>query len=233
MLAKLFKYIAVTTAIATTAAVSLYTVNYFFPTYKIEGISMLPSIQPGHSYSSIALWDEVNRHDIFAITSDKLTYPGGKTADAPYVKRIIGIPGDKLIFNTNSGQLVKLNGIAVDTKPDKQLVSFSLTSKLAKSKGSVIWSHPYVVSFAKKAYSVYEPDKKAFANEAKIKSYSSVIFNYPFLKEQSNGELFTTIDIPSGYYFALSDNRTAGIDSRHFGLVPEGSLKNKFTSKGL
>lgn len=33
-----------------------------------------------------------------------------------------------------------------------------------------------------------------------------------------------TINIPSGYYFALGDNRAHSSDSRSFGLIPEGNI---------
>lgn len=233
-LIKTSKTILKTVGLTTVSFAGLgFLMSSLFPTYKIEGISMLPSIEPGKVYSTVTFWDEISRHDIFTIDASLIESNGSVPSDVTYIKRIVGLPGDTLVFNTQSGQLVKINSKKIQQKLDRNIRVLSLTSKLEESKGATVVSHPYTVSFEGAEYKIYEADKETFRGDEKMKLYTDKLFDFSFLKEQSHGDLFATIKVPNGYYFSLSDNRTAGIDSRHFGLIPESGLKNKATLKEL
>ena len=149
--------------------------------------------------------------------------------DGVYIKRIAGIPGDKLIFRSNDGALISINGSEVGFEKSPGLRSYSMTSKDENTKGATFRADPYSFYIAGHSHNVYLANQTAFASsDNKQKSYLNVFFNFPWLK--NNAEAVDDnymVTVPEGFYFALSDNMVAGTDSRHFGLVSAESVTHK------
>lgn len=198
-----------------------------FPSFKIYGISMLPNIQPGEKYSA-EKWTAIHRHDIMFIDQTKLSSDRVEHQNGVYIKRIVGLPGDTLSFDVKSGMLTSINGKKLDAKKSTNYQPFWMNSKMPESQGEKFLNIGFTVSDGGVQYGVFGPDNSAFAGDERLKKYTDVVFHFPWLEEQVKpGESIATVTIPAGNYFALSDNRTAGTDSRHFGLVPESALLYK------
>ncbi len=221
-------------AIATVTLFALYQgaekfIHEAYPAFEIHGISMMPSVEPKTVQKTTVFFGTPSRHDVFMISpehlnSDRVTHP----SDGPYIKRIVGLPGDTLRFRMENGSLTHLNGKKINHAPtSKHGNGYSLTSRFPESEGATFANYPFIADFGDIQYPVFLPSEKAFAsNDSKLAKYTKIAFHYPWLKKHEvNG--YAEITIPEGAYFVLSDNRVASTDSRHFGLVPEDALKYK------
>lgn len=84
-----------------------WVVNTITGRFRIEGSSMMPTMQEGEYIliNKLAYWlDEPERGDIIV-----LHYPRDPTRD--FIKRVIGLPGDKIVVRD---QEVYVNGVRLD-----------------------------------------------------------------------------------------------------------------------
>jgi signal peptidase I len=200
------------------------------PKSKVVGTSMTPNIVPGSIINSTVFFLKPKRNEIFLIDHEQVKHPSVVHEGGKYVKRIVGLPGDTLIISSRSGVLISINGSNIELKPSPEIRSHSIKSKHKDSKGVTFSFHAYMIDVLGENYHVYQAEEKAFANDKRMMAFSELVFNFPWLKEQDiseNGDV--TVLVPEGYYFAMSDNRVIGTDSRHFGLVPESAIKYKYT----
>jgi signal peptidase I len=211
----------------TLALSALKVTHYLFPTYKVNGISMMPSIAHGEVYGTVTFWGSVKRHDVFMINPDYIEEPGIKHPGGPYMKRIVGLPGDTLTFSKKDGSLLHINGLEINLSRAPEYTGYKMRSKLPKSKGATITNHAYQLTMGDVSYPIYRADNSEFASDFKLKSYTDVVFNFPWLSKQKHSGETVSVTVPKDHYFSLSDNRPAGTDSRHFGFVPKRALQQK------
>lgn len=125
-----------------------------------------------------------------------------KPAHTDYIKRVIGVGGDKVKYDSRSQQLTVINGdsgkeIHFQYSDGKDNPNFFYSGSMQVERtetGSVthqILNHPYPINY--------------------------------FGKEVMEWE------IPEGYYFTMGDNRDASCDSRFWGFVPEQYIVGKAT----
>lgn len=82
--------------------------NYVFTLVKVDGSSMNPTLQNGERLVMIRLGYKPEREDIVVVDS-------GTSSKAPWIKRVIGVPGDKLEFKEVE-EVVQENGKIKVTK---------------------------------------------------------------------------------------------------------------------
>lgn len=123
-------------------------------------------------------------------------YP--KNRNVFYIKRLVGLPGDKVTFQ--NGQ------IAVNDEP------WSLES-LDNLSTEFKWIDP-------------DPDFSFFIESVAGGSDSKHIIRRQEVGEHLDSEE-KTIKIQPGHYFLVGDNRDQSHDSRYWGTVPEGNIVGK------
>ncbi len=117
-----------------------------------------------------------------------------------YVKRVVGLPGDKVVFR---GTRVLVN----DVELPEQRVTVSL-------RGTEYSSHPEVNVAPPPAgatYRVYYDDHAHDIDDADSGSGPSYGVREPVV-------------VPADAYFALGDNRDNSLDSRYWGFVPRSNI---------
>lgn len=203
-------------------------IHKLYPSYLIHGVSMTPNIEPERIYPAEAP-GVPTRHNIYMFNPALLNSKHVDHPDGDYIKRLVGLPGDTLQFQLHDGALISINGLPVTRTQTNAFRSFSMTSKLKESKGASFDSHPYILAVGDVHYAVYEPAPEAFkSTDPRLKDYLKTAFHFPWLAEHATlGQDIVTIKVPDGYLFALSDNRVAGADSRHFGLFPAAAMVKK------
>lgn len=176
---------------------------------SILGQSMEPSLED-KSTVFFKRYSKFKRGDIVIFSLDKNNKEKKK-----YIKRVVGLPNDVLVFDI-FGNLLSVNGnnIPYFKISDSNIFeNKKLTSK--KSKEHFFILYPYLSKIDQITFSVYLADTASFdLKDKEFQNFVELIFDYPFLKNHNY-----KITIPKDYYFALSDNRHVGEDSRKFGLV--------------
>lgn len=137
-------------------------------------------------------------------------YPEAPTID--YIKRIVGLPGDRIIYRnkqlfiqkacpqTDKSNCAPLTALDIQLKSDGEFFDGPFPLKrLAENNGNKVYS----------------------------------ILNNPMAPEnvhmyyRQNGTEVDEFIVPEGHYFAMGDNRDNSKDSRFFGFVPEANLVGK------
>lgn len=139
----------------------------------------------------------VKRGDVFLFRSPK-------EPEITFVKRVVGVPGDKLKLENG---MLSVNGQ-------------QLHRELFPSRDIL-----YDIDAA--------PDKSLFLeNLLGVPHYviqdhrNDVFSSHPF-EDPYHFRSMSEVTIPEGHYFAMGDNRDGSSDSRSWGLVPEANLKGK------
>ncbi|MDM1780636.1 signal peptidase I [Acinetobacter sp. 10FS3-1] len=127
-----------------------------------------------------------------------------------YIKRIIGLPGDHIVYD--HGQLI-INGQKVEKVP----VEFSREKDRMDTPNSMYHKE----TIGEHTFTMRELENVNVARQA------------PFINYVDNGKystengLYWEIKVPEGYYFAMGDNRDQSADSRFWGFVPEENLTGR------
>jgi signal peptidase I len=103
--------------------------DLFYPTkiLRQNGDSMLPTLQPGQQITLVKTTTDINRGDIVAFKAPESAQCPPQTG-CEFIKRIIAIPGDRLLIQGNA---VILNGRSLDERyilPHTITVSGSFTN---------------------------------------------------------------------------------------------------------
>jgi len=182
--------------------------SFLFEPFRIPSGSMIPTLHVGDfilvnkfgyglrcPIGSCKLVDigEPKRGDVIVFK-----FPKDPTQD--YIKRLIGLPGDKIHYENKT---LTINGETMPLTPAK-------TNDDARSDDTRMHENLGGI----------EHDTLAKLNRI------SDSYSCPFV--QPNPDEFD-FEVPAGSYFMMGDNRDGSNDSRCWGTVPEANLKGRAT----
>ena len=129
--------------------------------------------------------------------------------DKDYIKRIIGLPGDTIVYKDKK---LALNGVAVPQVEDGtySYMEFGqfLTTLKFKEKLS---DHEYLIAQFPQ-FPSFIPNQKYAGTPV------------PTCTDDGNVVICT---VPPGHYLAMGDNRDNSLDGRYWGFVPDTHLRGK------
>lgn len=184
--------------------------SFIVEPFKIPSGSMMPTLLSGDfilvNKFTYGLRVPLLNNTFFEINHPKrgdvfvFHYPPEPSTD--YIKRVVGLPGDKIRYQDKH---LTLNGkpLAVEDAGDYEYVMSGLNIVVARKYSEQLGDVKHDI-LIHDVVGNYEPDTigAKFANNEEI-------------------------EVPAGHYLAMGDNRDNSSDSRVWGFVPENNLVGK------
>ncbi|WAI12015.1 MAG: signal peptidase I [Buchnera aphidicola (Macrosiphum albifrons)] len=211
--------------------------SFIYEPFQIPSGSMMPTLLVGDfilvEKFSYGIKEPITHKTLIKTSKPKrgdiVVFKNPKDHNTDYIKRIIGLPGDKIKYDFNSKHMhICANYLNKKKCPEELLINYS---------------NPKSSNFIQK---IYFFNKENTIEEKKI--YNSLYFNIVeenlnnvkhnilLLDEMKNSkkDYFQqenmpklTWIVPKGEYFMMGDNRDNSLDSRYWGFVPEKNLVGK------
>ena len=190
--------------------------SFLYEPFQIPSGSMMPTLLDGDfilvNKFNYGLRDPVARHKFLEVElperGDVVVFKYPRDPRIDYIKRVIGLPGDRIIYR-NKSLYIKAACQDSDVKcPDFVQIENTFTGK-------------------------YEgPDAKAGMNEFEAVMFDKThhILNDQYTAPRTDhyfkqaGTAPDEFFVPQGQYFVMGDNRDNSLDGRFWGFVPEENL---------
>ena len=188
--------------------------SFLYEPFKIPSSSMVPTLVIGDlilvNKFTYGIRLPVLNKKIIDLSDpqrgDVMVFKYPKDPSLDYIKRVIGVPGDKIVYKNKR---LTVNGKEISYEPlpdylDEEHLSYSKQYR----EGLAAAPHRILNDDKAPAY-VQNPD--------------------PFPKRELcsyNLEGFSCT-VPSGHYFMMGDNRDNSLDSRYWGFVPDENIVGK------
>lgn len=188
--------------------------SFLYEPFKIPSSSMVPTLVIGdlilvNKFTYGVRLPIINKK-IIDINDpqrgDVMVFKYPKDPSLDYIKRVIGVPGDKIVYK-NKRLTVNDKEVSYESLPD-YLDEEHLSYSKQYREGLAAVPHRILNDEKAPAY-VQNPD--------------------PFPKRELcsyNLEGFSCT-VPSGHYFMMGDNRDNSLDSRYWGFVPDENIVGK------
>ena len=197
--------------------------SFLFEPFRIPSGSMVPTLLIGdlilvNKFTYGIRLPIVNKKVIDVGTPQRsdvmvFRYPVDPSVD--YVKRVIGLPGDTLVYKNKR---LTVNGVAVATDaasdyfdPERVAYSKQFIEKLPKDDGTAGTVYPHAILVDEDRSGIISPENFAFRDNCTY----------------SDGNTTVSCKVPADSYFMMGDNRDNSADSRYWGFVPDQNIVGK------
>ncbi len=192
--------------------------SFLFEPFKIPSGSMMPTLLVGdlilvNKFHYGIRLPVVNRkivqnHD--PERGDVMVFRFPKDPSTDYIKRVVGIPGDEVVFRN---QQLFLNGQLVETKPSPPPGFYDEEARR------------YSPEFTEKLGSI---EHGILINPQSTPFFGGQDGNqFPFRENCRYSADGVACKVPAGHYFMMGDNRDNSLDSRYWGFVPDENIVGK------
>ena len=192
--------------------------SFLFEPFKIPSGSMMPTLLVGdlilvnkfHYGIRLPVINKkiVDNHD--PARGDVMVFRFPKDPSTDYIKRVVGLPGDEIVFRN---QQLFVNGQQVPAEP---LPPPGFYDEEARR---------YVPEFKEKLGDV---EHRILINPQSSQFWKTQEDNqFPFRENCRYSAEGVACKVPPGNYFMMGDNRDNSLDSRYWGFVPDRNIVGK------
>ncbi len=189
--------------------------SFLWEPFKIPSSSMVPTLLIGdlilvnkYTYGirlpiinkKVVQINDPQRGDVMVFK-----YPKDMSQD--YIKRVIGVPGDKIVYQNKR---LTVNG---------QVISYTAMEDYLE-EGTLTYQKQFSEQLGNVQHRILNDDTKPTINLGQVEDFpgrEACTFNY---------EGFSCV-VPEGNYFMMGDNRDNSADSRYWGFVPDKNIVGK------
>jgi signal peptidase I len=180
--------------------------SFIYEPFRIPSGSMIPTLYVGDfilvEKFRYSLREPVSRTEIVRISEpqrgDVAVFKYPIEADLDYIKRVIGLPGDRITYQD------KTFYVQANCFGDCADVPAQVIRKTLLNVGD---------------YQAQRTPLRQYQEQQGDKRYSTLVNPRAVM-----GDDAYTWDVPAGHYFFVGDNRDNSVDSRHWGFVEENLL---------
>lgn len=195
--------------------------SFLYEPFQIPSGSMMPTLLDGDfilvNKFNYGLKDPVVRHKFLEVGLPKrgnvvvFKYPENPKID--YIKRVIGLPGDRIIYRNKSLYIKQACKESDKVCPEFEQVIQNFTQKYT-GPNSTPGSNQYTSTM---------PVSATEDKTHNILINSNVIPRVGHYFQQAGTQADEFV-VPQGHYFVMGDNRDNSLDGRFWGFVPEENL---------
>ncbi len=197
--------------------------SFIYEPFQIPSGSMMPTLLDGDfilvNKFNYGLRDPIARHKFYENGLPErgdvavFKYPVDPRID--YIKRIVGLPGDRIIYRDKSLYIQPACQASDDVCPEMKKVITEFVSK--GEFGDDLYRYASIMP--NKTHEIL------IDNQTNAHIQASNFCRHAGLRLcQQAGTSRDEFIVPAGHYFAMGDNRDNSADSRFWGFVPEENL---------
>lgn len=200
--------------------------SFIFEPFQIPSGSMMPTLLNGDfilvNKFNYGLRDPVARHKFYEVgepeRGDVMVFKYPLNPQIDYIKRVIGLPGDRIIYRDKT-LYIKPACLSIET----QCPNYEKVEQTLVSEGEFPSEGEYVQRFTSlmpnKTHDILVNPTKSAAEQAR--SFCRFSGNNPCYQASTGQDEFM---VPEGYYFVMGDNRDNSLDGRFWGFVAEENI---------
>jgi len=189
--------------------------SFLFEPFKIPTTSMVPTLLVGdlilvNKYTYGVRLPILNKKIIDVNDpkrGDVMVFKFPKDMSQDYIKRVIGVPGDKIVYENKR---LTVNG---------QALAYTQMDDYLPSEG-IEYSKQLLESAAERKYRILNNESAPDVNVLGVE-------NFPHREACDFSQDKFTCIVPEGNYFMMGDNRDNSQDSRFWGFVPNRNIVGK------
>ncbi len=190
--------------------------SFLYEPFQIPSGSMMPTLLDGDfilvNKFNYGLRDPVARNKFIEIglpdRGDVVVFKYPRDPQIDYIKRVIGLPGDRVIYKNKILYIKPACSVAYDKCPD-----FEQVKQTFKNKSDYIDDGMPLSRYT----SVMGEKTHDFLVNEQILPRTQHYF-------RQSGTQANEFVVPKGHYFVMGDNRDNSLDGRFWGFVPEENL---------